>query len=137
MDTSTAVVVGIGKVGRGKTPRRQHPLEQKLQVVGEASEPGVSVAEVARRHGLNANLVFGWRRQHELGVLERHTRKVKLLPVQVSGLPLPPTEPRELPRISEDGRIEIILAKDIRVAIIGSVATERIERVLTILRCSS
>jgi transposase len=137
MDTSTAVVVGFGKVGRGKKPRRQYTLEQKLRIVAEASVPGASVAEVARRHGINANLVFGWRRQHQLGVLEQHTRKVKLLPVQVSELPQPPAEPRELRRISEDGRIEIILAKDIRVAIIGSVAAERIERVLTILRSST
>jgi transposase len=135
MDTSTAVV-GIDKLGRRKLVRRLLTLEQKLRIVAEASVPGVSVAELARRHGLNANLVFAWRRQHQLGVLEQHTRKVKLLPVRVSELPQLPAETRELPRISEDGRIEIILAKDIRVAIIGSVAAERIERVLTILRSS-
>lgn len=28
----------------------------------EAIRPGASIAEVARRHGLNANLVFAWRR---------------------------------------------------------------------------
>jgi transposase len=136
MDTSTAVV-GIDKLGRRKLVRRLRTLEQKLRIVAEASVPGASVAEVARRHGINANLVFGWRRQHQLGVLEQHTRNVKLLPVQVSGLPQPAAEPRGLPPISEDGRIEIILAKDIRVAIIGSVAAERIERVLTILRSST
>lgn len=137
MDTSTAVVVGIGKVGRGKTPRRQHTLEQKLQVVAEASVPGVSVAEVARRHGLNANLVFGWRRQQQLGVLEQHTREVKLLPVQLRELPHPPAEPRESARSGDDGRIEITLAKEMRVAIIGAVAIERVERVLMLLRSSS
>ena len=80
MDTSTAVV-GIGEVDRRKVVRRRlRTLEQKLRVVAEASVPGASVAEVARRHGLNANLVFSWRRQHEQGVLERHTRQVELLP---------------------------------------------------------
>jgi len=31
-------------------------------MVAEASQPGVSVAEVARRYGVNANLLFNWRR---------------------------------------------------------------------------
>src|SRR5690606_14728055 len=46
----------------------------------------VSVAEVARRHGLNANLLFNWRRQYQQGVLESRTRqpRVKLLPVKVA-----------------------------------------------------
>jgi transposase len=136
MDTSTAVV-GIDKVLRRKMARRLLTLEEKLRVVAEASVPGASVAEVARRHGLNANLVFGWRRQHQLGVLEQHTREVKLLPVQVSESPVRREEPREITRVIDDGRIEIILAKDIRVAIIGSVAAERIDQVLTMLRrCS-
>jgi transposase len=135
MDTSTAVV-GVEKAGRRRA-RRLHTLQQKLRVVGEASVAGASVAEVARRHGLNANLVFGWRRQHQLGVLEEHTRKMKLLPVQVSEPPPPRDEPRALGRIGDEGRIEIILAKDIRVAIVGAVAAERIERVLTMLRSSS
>ena len=136
MDASTAVV-GIDKVLRRKIPRRLLTLEQKLRVVAEASVPGASVAEVARRHGLNANLVFGWRRQHQLGVLEQHTRKAKLLAVQVSESAVPREEPREITRVIDDGRIEIVLAKDIRVAIIGSVAAERIDQVLTMLRrCS-
>ena len=135
MDTSTAVV-GIDKLRHRKVVRRRRTLEQKLQVVAEASVPGASVAEVARRHGINANLVFGWRRQHELGVLEQHTRQVKLLPVQVRESGAAREESREIARSSEEGRIEIILAKDIRVAIIGAVAVERIEQVLTILRRS-
>ena len=136
MDTSTAVV-GIEEVVHRKVRRRLLTLEQKLRVVAEASVPGTSVAEVARRHGLNANLVFGWRRQHQLGVLEQRTRKVKLLPVRVSESPVPREEPREITRVIDDGRIEIILAKDIRVAIIGSVAAERIDQVLMILRRSA
>src|SRR6516225_1967180 len=105
MDTSTAVV-GIEEVVHRKVRRRLLTLEQKLRVVAEASVPGTSVAEVARRHGLNANLVFGWRRQHQLGVLEQHTRKVKLLPVQVSESPVRREEPREITRVIDDGRIE-------------------------------
>jgi len=32
--------------------------------------PGTSVAEVARRHGVNANQVFTWRLQQEQGVFD-------------------------------------------------------------------
>ena len=42
--------------------RRRHSLAFKQQVVGEAAVAGVSVAAVARRHGLNANMVHMWRR---------------------------------------------------------------------------
>ncbi len=43
--------------------RRQYSERFKRQVVAEVSAPGVSVASVARRHGLNANLIFNWRRR--------------------------------------------------------------------------
>ena len=136
MDTST-VVVGIEKVGRRKVRRRVYTLEEKRRVVAEACAPGTSVAAVGRRHGINANLLFNWCRQHQQGVLEAHTRQVKLLPVQVTGPAPPLAEPRELSRIRDDGRIEIALGADIRVSIIGSVAAERIEHVLAVLRRSA
>jgi len=44
--------------------RRRWSVEFKRQVVAEASAPGVSVAAVARRYDLNANLVFNWRRRY-------------------------------------------------------------------------
>ena len=43
--------------------RRQYSERFKRQVVSEAGAPGVSVASVARRHSLNANLIFDWRRR--------------------------------------------------------------------------
>ena len=36
--------------------------DEKRRIVDEAVVPGASVAEIARRHGVNANLVFTWRR---------------------------------------------------------------------------
>jgi len=44
-------------------PRRRYEDDFKRKVVLEASAPDTSVAEVARRHGLNANLVFNWRKK--------------------------------------------------------------------------
>ena len=50
-----------------RAPRRRHPIALKAQVLRECAEPGASVASVALRHGLNANLVHKWRRQAERG----------------------------------------------------------------------
>lgn len=43
--------------------RRRWGTEHKRRIVEEAVVPGASVAEVARRHGVNANLLFKWLRQ--------------------------------------------------------------------------
>lgn len=40
--------------------RRRHADELKRQVLAACAEPGVSVAQVALAHGLNANLVHKW-----------------------------------------------------------------------------
>jgi transposase len=48
--------------GGGKRSRRAWSPEEKQRIVAEAIRPGASVAEIARCHGLNANLVFAWRR---------------------------------------------------------------------------
>jgi transposase len=47
----------------GKRPRRSWSAEEKRQIVDEAVLPGASVADIARRHGVNANLVFTWRKR--------------------------------------------------------------------------
>jgi transposase len=60
-------------------------VEEKRQIVEETLEPGASVARVARAHGVNANQVFGWRRQYRQGLLSQgNAETVKLLPVHVS-----------------------------------------------------
>ena len=45
-----------------KRIRRRYSKDFKRRVVSETLEPGSSVAAVALRHGLNANMVFMWRR---------------------------------------------------------------------------
>lgn len=42
--------------------RRRHGAALKAQVLAECDQPGASVASVALKHGLNANLVHRWRR---------------------------------------------------------------------------
>jgi transposase len=138
MNTSTSTTAKAEALSRPLAPRRMRTLEEKRRIVAEASAPGASVAEVARRHGVNANLLFCWCRQYKQGVLGQHTRApaVKLLPVQVSSEPEVPAA-ESLARAVGEGRIEITLAKDARIVIIGAVAVERIEQVLTMLRRSS
>ena len=43
-------------------PRRRHSAQFKAEVIAACQEPGVSVAEVARKFDLNDNLVHQWRR---------------------------------------------------------------------------
>jgi transposase len=46
----------------GVARRRRFSTEQKLAVVAETMQPGLSISYVARRHGLSPSLVFRWRR---------------------------------------------------------------------------
>jgi transposase len=43
--------------------RRRYSVDQKLAVLAEAAQPGMSISFVARRHGISPSLVFGWRRR--------------------------------------------------------------------------
>jgi transposase len=42
--------------------RRRRSAAKRLRMVGESLEPGASVSLVARRHGVNPNQSFTWRR---------------------------------------------------------------------------
>ena len=42
--------------------RRRYGADLKAQILAECSAAGASVAKVAMTHGINANIVHGWRR---------------------------------------------------------------------------
>jgi transposase len=42
--------------------RRRHSAQFKALVLQQCAAPGASVAKVAMSHGLNANIVHGWRK---------------------------------------------------------------------------
>jgi len=68
----------------GRHGRRRRSVSEKLQIVQLTMEPGASVAEIARAHGVNANQVFKWRRLFERGQLsDGIARSTALLPVTV------------------------------------------------------
>ena len=78
--------------------RRRYSPQFKAQVMEEASQYGVSVAAVARRHNLNANLLHKW-----LTTAQREVPAAPAAPAFIS-LPAPPTPCR--PSVAE-ARIEI------------------------------
>ena len=102
--------------------RRRWSVEFKRQVVAEASAPGVSVAAVARRYDLNANLVFNWRRRYGGGGV--------FLPVAISepARPVPDVAERASERVA--GEIEVALPSGHRVRIRGGFDPELVTRLL-------
>ncbi|GAB6852783.1 hypothetical protein JCM10599A_65870 [Paraburkholderia kururiensis] len=53
----------------GSERRRRRTVQEKIAIVQETLAPGASVSAVARRHGVNPNQVFGWRKQYQEGSL--------------------------------------------------------------------
>jgi transposase len=47
----------------GEARRRRWTAEEKAEILAESFQPGVSVAEVARRHGMNRGLLWTWRHE--------------------------------------------------------------------------
>jgi transposase len=91
-------MVQIQEVAPERRVRRWRSVSEKRQIVQLTLEPGASVAEVARAHGVNANQVFKWRRAFERGELIEPCSA--LLPVTLST----PTEPER--EIAEEPRPE-------------------------------
>ena len=65
--------------------RRRYGLELKARILAECDVAGASVAKVAMSHGINANIVHGWRklaRQTEAGadVVQREFVPVAVAP---------------------------------------------------------
>ena len=87
---------------KARQTHRVYSLEFKQQVVQETLEPGTSVSVVARRHDMNANVVFEWKRLYRDGKLKlpdvevAPTSSTDLLPVNVIDLPVPMPRPAQL-----------------------------------------
>ncbi|EIZ2110531.1 transposase [Salmonella enterica] len=74
-------------------------MDFKLELVEKSYQPGVCVAQLAREHGINDNLLFTWRQRYSHLLpdeIQRTINKpVPVLPVVVSDMPLPScSEPR-------------------------------------------
>ena len=100
--------------------RRYLELEQKQRIVEETLAEGASVAQIARLHGVNANLVFNWRKLYRAGQLGGRGGN-KLLPVRVSAedTPGPCAPSARTSMVSSPGVIHIQLP-EVQVRVEGS-----------------
>ena len=53
----------------GAERRRRWSAAEKVGMVRETYEPGMTVSLVARRHGINPNQLFHWRKLERIGAL--------------------------------------------------------------------
>ncbi|PWV83427.1 IS66-like element accessory protein TnpA [Pantoea ananatis] len=71
-----------------KKRRPDWPLEFKIRMAELSLQPDACVAQLAREHGVNDNLVFNWRNLHRQGLLDPATR-AGMIPVTVEPFPVP------------------------------------------------
>ena len=61
--------------------RRQHEREFKDELIAQSLVSGASVAGIAMKGGINANLLFRWRREHVKAMVRSAPAAATLLPV--------------------------------------------------------
>ena len=101
--------------------RRHRSKQERRQVVEETLQPGASVAVIARRHGVNANQVFHWRKLYREGRLEATPQ---LVPVRVAEVV------SEQPPAKLYGGVILVEVGRARIRIEGSVDTENLRLIL-------
>ena len=111
----------------GARIRRSWTRDEKRRIVEESLEEGASIAEVARRHELNANLLFTWRRK--MGVEPPvQNAPMPILPVTIArGLAME----RDCPGAA--GQMVIVLAEGNRIIVWADVETAALSRVMKAL----
>ncbi len=107
------------------TKRRQYSEALKRQMVAETQTPGASVSIVARRHDVNSNQLFRWRRQLlPKAVVESGA----MVPVEIA-----PDEGRPRRR-DRESVIEITFGCGARVRLRGEVSSETLRQVIELRR---
>jgi transposase len=105
--------------------RRQYSEALKRQMVAETQAPGASVSIVARRHDVNSNQLFRWRRQL---LPKAVVESVAMVPVEIASDNNRPRRPER------EGVIEIVFGCGARVRLRGEVSSETLRRVIELLR---
>lgn len=125
----------MGKqVVRAPCRRREHSSAFKRELVAGSREPGVSVVATAMDSGINANLLFGWRRRHLKSLAQAEgSPAAVLLPASIESGPreihrAPPMQPAR-----PGGTIEIEIGSAC-VRLRGPVDDASLRSVLTVLR---
>jgi len=108
--------------------RRSWVMDAKRRIVDESLEEGASIAEVARRHDLNTNQLFTWRRQ--FGVVPTAPQELApILPVTIT-----PDAATEYSAPGSTGQMEIVLAEGDRIIVWADVEAAALSRVVKTLR---
>lgn len=121
---------GAGLAANGRRRRRLWSEDEKLRIVAEAAQPGASVSVVARRHDVNANMVFTWRRELGAGMSGSPDRTSTFVPAVIAAAPVAAVPP--MPR-SPVGRMEIVLAGGHHVIVGADVDAAALARVIKVL----
>jgi transposase len=123
--STTGLVDTKQRAGLAPTKRRQYSDALKRQMVAETQVPGASVSIVARRHDVNSNQLFRWRRQLlPKAVVESGA----MVPVEIA-----PDDGRPR-RTDREGTIEIVFGCGVRVRLRGEVSPETLRQVIELLR---
>ena len=61
--------------------RRRWSVAEKLEILSEAEQPGMSMSYVARKHGIAATQIFKWKKLKEAGALTAVGSEEEVLPV--------------------------------------------------------
>ena len=107
--------------------RRSWTTDEKRRIVDESLEDGTSIAEIARRHNLNANQLFTWRRQFGAEAVEPRGL-APILPVTIA-----PVTAAEGSEPGSSGQMEVVLAAGDRIIVWADVETAALTRVLKAL----
>lgn len=76
-DSTDAKVEVVTMVQR----RRRWSVAEKLEILAEAEQPGMSMSYVARKHGIAATQIFKWKKLKEAGALTAVGSEEEVLPV--------------------------------------------------------
>jgi transposase len=115
----------------GMAKRRQWSAALKRQIMAETLEPGSSVSIVARRHNVNTNQLFKWRRELlPKAVVESGT----MVPVAVVPVEMAPEHDRKQRRVERTGVVEIEFGCGARVRLRGEVSFDTLRQVIELLR---
>ena len=90
--------------------RRRRSVDEKLAIVRETFERGASVSGVARRHQVNANQVFAWRKLYQDGSLSAVSAGEQVVPA--SDLVEAMKQIRELQRLLGKKTMEVEILRE-------------------------
>lgn len=102
--------MGRMEIITGRERRRRWPDEEKLRILEEAAEPGISAAAVARRHDLLPQQIYTWRRRFRVPSWSSDPAPSFLPLAVVDGTPPAScdTSPATGRKARPPGRIEIV-----------------------------